>query len=236
MRGTLLNTVLVLLGAAIGLLLRNLMTQELVNTALTGLGLVTIILGIKMALEGKNVLVIAGSIAIGGVLGHLFGITQGLNSFAEWAKAALAGGGTFNEALLTTSILFCVGPMTLLGCLEDGLEGKIDLLSVKSLMDGIASIFFAAALGPGVLVTGIVVFIVQGALTLLAKRLKPLAEDKELLSITTATGGVILLAIGLGLANVVKIPSETYLPSLLLAPCAVLVSRRISAKLLRRNP
>jgi uncharacterized protein len=230
MRGTLLNTAMVLGGATIGLFLRNLMTEELVKTALTGLGLVTIVLGIRMALEGKNVLVVAASVAIGGVLGQLLGISHGLTAFADWAKSALSGGGTFNEALLTTSILFCVGPMTLLGCLEDGLEGKIELLSVKSLMDGIASIFFAAALGPGVLVTAFVVFVVQGGLTLLAQQLKPLADDQELLSTTTATGGCILLAIGFGLANVVEIPSETYLPGLVLAPVAILLIRRFSKK------
>lgn len=230
LRGTLLNTASVLAGALIGLWLSAVLSPSLLDMATTGLGLVTIGLGIKLFLESKNVLVVAAAIGIGGMLGEAIGISSGLAWFAEEARRNLGGGGTFNEALISTSVLFCVGPMTLLGCMQCALEDKMDLIGVKSVMDGIASIFFAATLGPGVLVTAAVVLVTQGTLTLLAKRLKPLADDRELLAETTASGGPILLAIGLGLAGIKKIPSENLLPALVLAPMLVVLFRKFRLK------
>jgi uncharacterized protein len=120
--------------------------------------------------------------------------------------------------------------MTLLGCLQDGLEGKIELLAIKSTMDGIAAVFFAAALGPGVLVTAGVVLVVQSAITFLAKPLKPIAGDQELLSEITGSGGVMLMGIGLGLLNIKNLPVATYLPALVLAPLGVVVMRKMKLR------
>lgn len=218
MRGTLLNTATVAVGATIGLLVGSLFPERMLQMAQIGLGLVTMGLGLKLFFQGKNVLIVAAAVALGGMFGAGLGIEHGLAAFAEWARAQLGGGGTFNEALITTSVLFCVGPMTLLGCIQDGVEGKIELLSIKSLMDGIAAIFFAAALGPGVFVTAAVVLVFQGVLTLLARPLQGLSKRPELLAETEATGGAILLAIGLGLLEVADIPTENFLPALALAP------------------
>ena len=229
MRGTLLNAVCVAVGAAIGLLVRSSAPEALMSVALQGLGLVTMGIGFKMFLEGKNVLIVAFSVAIGGVVGHLLGIQEGLGQLADWAKtsAGSLGTGRFQEALVTTTVLFCVGPMTLLGCLEDALENKIDLLALKSVMDGISSVFFAALLGPGVLVTAVVVLVFQGMLTLLARYLKPVADNPALLSEIVATGGALMIAIGLGLAEIVRIPAATYLPALVLAAVLAAVVQRM---------
>jgi uncharacterized membrane protein YqgA involved in biofilm formation len=230
LRGTLLNTASVLVGSLIGLWLSKHFTEDLLTMATTGLGLVTIGIGIKLFLESKNVLIVAIAIGIGGLIGQAIGISHGLEWLAEAARNRLGGGGTFNEALISTSVLFCVGPMTLLGCMQCALEDKMDLLALKAVMDGIASIFFAATLGPGVLVTALVVLVTQGALTLLAGRLKKLSEDKDLLAETTAAGGPILLAIGIGLTGIKKFPSENLLPALVLAPFLALAFRKFATK------
>jgi uncharacterized membrane protein YqgA involved in biofilm formation len=226
LRGTLLNTVTVAAGAALGLLAGAGLPQALLGTALAGLGLVTIGIGVKMFLDGRNALVVAAAMGIGGALGAALGISDGLDLAAEWARRTLGAGGRFNEALITTSVLFCVGPMTLLGCLEDGLERKIDLLALKSTLDGIASFFFAATLGPGVLVTALVVLVFQGGLTLAAGSLRGLRDHPEALGDLTAAGGCLMIAIGLGLAEVKRLPTANFLPALLLAPLFTALARR----------
>lgn len=229
-RGTLLNTATVIVGSLIGLAIRGWLDPAYQQIALGGIGLLTLGIGIKLFLGSKNILIVAMSIALGGMIGYALGITNGIGHFAEWAKGAFGGQhvGTFAEGLITTSILFCVGPMTLLGCMQDGLEGKIDLLALKSTMDGVSSIFFAAALGHGVLVSALVVLVVQGALTLGAQALRPVVDDEELLAEVSATGGVILLGIGLGLLDIKKLPTADYLPALALAPLFVWIWRRIA--------
>lgn len=234
MRGTLLNTATVAAGACVGLAAGKFIPDSYQGVVMTGLGLVTCLIGVRLFLQSKNVLVVVGAVALGGILGHLLGVQYGLESFADWTKHLFGGGGRFNEAVITTSVLYCVGPMTLLGCLQDGLEGKIELLAIKSVMDGIGAIFFAAAMGPGVLVTAVVVLVFQGTLTLLAKPLQGVLKDEQMIAETSAVGGALLLAIGLGLLEIKKIPVATYLPSLLLAPLfarldAVMTSRKASS-------
>lgn len=175
-------------------------------------------MGIKMSLESKSVLIPVGSLILGVLCGHLLGIQAGIEGLGTAAKGWFGGSeNTFEAAFVTPSILFCVGPMTLLGCLEDGLEGKIELLGLKSLLDGVSSIFFAAALGPGVLLSAATVFLIQTPLTLAATQLAPLRDKPNLLSEITATGGLILIIIGLNLLGVIKLPSADFVPALLFA-------------------
>ncbi len=228
MRGTLLNTAAVAVGALVGWGLGARVPQAAMDIALSALGLVTLGIGVKLFLESKNVLVLAFALAVGGIIGLGLGIQDGLKAFADWAEVSLGpvASGRFTEAVVTTSILFCVGPMTFLGCLQDGLEGKIELLAIKSALDGIGAIFFAATLGPGVLLTAVIVLVFQGALTLGARRLKALAHDPELLAETSAVGGAMMLAIGLGLLDIRHFPVANYLPALVLAPLATIAARR----------
>lgn len=231
-RGALLNTATVLAGASAGLALGRLLDSGLQSVAITALGLVTVGMGIKLFLAAESTLAVAGVLVAGGLLGKLAGVDAGMDALAAWMRAWMGGGDGFNEGLVTAAVLFCVGPMTLLGCLEDGLEGKMDLIGLKSLLDGVAALFFAAAsagFGQGVLASALIVLVVQSGLTLGAGRLKGLARDERLLSQVTAAGGPILLAIGLGLLGLAKIRSEVFLPALLLAPLPQWVGRRIAA-------
>lgn len=226
MRGTLLNTATVAVGGFIGWRLGNVVPDEMGRLALSGLGLVTVGLGLKQLLGTKSFPGLAVALVVGGVLGHLAGIQVGIDSFAAWAKDALGGTGRFQEAIVLTSVLFCIGPMTLLGCLRDGIEGDIELLAVKSTLDGFAALMFAAAMGPGVLVTAAVVLVFQGTLTLLARPLKRVLEDGALVNEMVAVGGAMLVAIGFGLLEMLKLSVSSYLPALVLAPLFVVMGRR----------
>jgi uncharacterized membrane protein YqgA involved in biofilm formation len=229
-RGTLLNTATVAIGAISGYFLGKGIPVEYRQAALNGLGLVVCLIGVKMFFESKNAIIVIAAMAVGGILGVLFHIAPGLAAFAEQIRLRFGGGGTFNEGLITTSVLFCVGPMTLLGCLQDGIEGKIELLAVKSTLDGISAFFFAAALGQGVIVTALIVLIVQGGLTLAARPLHRFAKDEALIAEATAVGGALMLGIGLGLLNIAKLSMETYLPALVLAPLLVVLARRFERR------
>ena len=229
MKGTILNTVTVATGSLVGLLIGKFIPESAQQVALGGLGLVTMGLGMKMFLGSKNILIVAGSIALGGIIGLLLGIQVGLENIADWVKHSVGGGGTFSEGFVASCVLFCIGPMTLLGCIQDGLEGKSELLSLKSTMDGVAAIFLAASLGVGVLFSAAFVLIFQGALTLAARPLSSLKSDQGLLAELEGTGGPIMLAIGLSLLNIKKLPTANYLPALVLAPMMVLLSRRLTA-------
>lgn len=227
MRGTLLNTATVACGALIGLAAGKAIPATYMDVTIHGLGLVTIGIGIKIFLQSKNVVAIAAAIAIGGLIGLLLGIQPGIEAFAAWAKARTGStAGTFNEGLITTSVLYCIGPMTLMGCIQDGLEGKIELLSIKSTMDGISAIFFAAALGSGVLVTALVVLVFQGALTLAARPLKRFADDEELILETSAAGGIMLMGIGAGLVGIKGLQMAVYVPALIVMPLLVVIFRK----------
>jgi len=226
MRGTLLNTATVAVGAGIGLALGKIIPEGLMEVALTGLGLVTLGLGMKTFFETKQLMLVAAAITIGGIVGRIMGIEAGLANLADQMKQAFGGAGRFQEGLITATVLFCVGPMTLLGCLQDALERKIELLAIKSLLDGVAAMFLAATLGVGVLASAILVFLIQAGLTLLAKPLKPIADDPEFIREASATGGLMLIATAFGLLNVKSLPTAAFLPALVLAPFAVWLSRK----------
>jgi len=228
--GTLLNTATVAIGALIGLAIGARIPGSYQEVAMSGIALVNVAMGLKMFLQSKNIIIVLAAIAIGGMLGLALGLQAEINSFADWAKHVFGGSGPFSEAIVTTSILFCVGPMTLLGCIQDGLENKIELLAIKSTMDGITSIFFAATLGSGVLVTAGVVLVVQSALTFMARPLRPLANDPDMLAEVTAVGGIMLVGIALGILNIKHLAMASYIPALFLAPLFVLIARKWHAK------
>jgi uncharacterized membrane protein YqgA involved in biofilm formation len=232
MRGTLLNTATVAVGALVGWGIGAAIPESFKHVALHGLGLVVCGIGIKMFLQARNPLIAAVAIVLGGVLGLALGLHAGIQSLAEWSRDRLGQGssGSFAEGVITSFVLFCVGPMTLLGCMQDALEKKIELLSLKATLDGIAAIFLAAALGPGVLLTALLMLIFQGGVTLAARYLQPISDDAEALAELSATGGAILIGTGLGLLEIKDLQTANYLPAIFLAPAIVIVGRRIQRK------
>jgi uncharacterized membrane protein YqgA involved in biofilm formation len=220
MRGTILNVITVVIGSLLGLWLGQSLSSDLLTVARNGIGLVCFAMGLKMVFESKSFLIVVGAIVLGGIIGVLIGIQPALDAAAEWTRQRLGGQGRFNEGLITATVLFCIGPMTILGCIQDGLERKIELLAFKSTLDGVAAIFLAATIGSGVLASAIFVLLIQGSITLAARLLKPLADRPGLVREASAAGGVILMSIALGLLQISTISSAAYLPALVLAPLA----------------
>ena len=219
MIGTLLNTAAVVAGTLAGRTLGTRLPARLQETAMAGIGLMTLLLGAQNALKTQNALLVLGAILLGGILGEMLGIDARINRLGRWAERRFdrTQAGTFGRAFVTTSLLFCVGPLTILGCFEDGMTGHYKLLAVKSLLDGVSSLAFSATLGWGVLPSAGTVLVVQGTLTLAAGFLKPLLTDAMIREMTAA-GGVMLLGLGLNLLGVTRIRVASFLPALLLAP------------------
>jgi uncharacterized membrane protein YqgA involved in biofilm formation len=230
MKGTLLTVTTVVAGSLVGLAVGQLLPPGTQSMALSGLGLVTLGLGIKMFLGSRNIMILAGSVAIGGIIGLLCGIQNGLDFLANSLKQFLGGGQSFSEGFVTATVLYCVGPMTFLGCIQDGIEGKSELLKLKATLDGVASIFLAASLGYGVLVSAFSVLLIQGTITLFAAKLSWLKEDEEILAELTGAGGPIMLATGLSLLEIKKIPTANFLPALLISPAILTLSRKLQSK------
>lgn len=229
MRGTLLNTGTVVAGSCLGLLVGRWTPVAYQETALHGLGLVTLGLGVKLFLSTKNPMIVAFSVAMGGVIGLALGFHRFVEGLAARVQPLFGGGHSqFAVGLVTSFVLFCVGPMTVLGCLEDGLEGKIDILGVKSVLDGVAAFFLSAATGAGVLVTAALLLVFQGALTLLAKPLSGLVKEEAALAEMNGAGGAILFATGFGLLGLIDLKSTNYLPAVFLAPALALVAAKRS--------
>ena len=217
MLGTLVNAVAVLVGSAIGVLLRRRIPKGMDEILMQGLGLVVLVIGMQMALGTGNVVVVILSVAIGGVLGHILGIEAGLERLGRRAEARFSAreeGSTFARAFVTSSLLFCVGPLTILGAFQGGLGQPPVLLYTKSMLDGVSSVAIGATLGPGVFLSAGTILVYQGALTLLASSAQTLMTP-DVTREFTATGGVLVLGVGITLLGLRPIRVGNLLPALL---------------------
>jgi len=216
-RGTIVNVIAVLVGSGIGLAVGDRLPERLQRIITTGLGLSVLLIGGQMALKVENMLVVIASMVLGGVIGELLGIEAGLERAGEWLKTRTrSGSGTFVTGYVTASLVFCVGPMTIVGSIQEGMSGNPDIIYTKSMLDGAASVAFASSLGVGVSFAAITVLILQGALTLLGRQLAFLLRP-EILNELTATGGLLILAIGLLLLDVKRLRVANLLPALAVA-------------------
>ena len=232
--GTLLNVATVLGGVAIGLLVGSRMPARIRDGLTTGLGFFTVLLAVSMglrvftdptALPGDDLAVMAAVLA-GVAIGELLRLHDGLEWIGRWFQVRLARSdrpSRIAEGFVTASLVFCVGPLTILGSLENGLTGDIRLLAVKSLLDGVASIAFAAALGPGVALSALTVLVVQGGIAGAAFLLRDVMDPPTILAITSA-GGVILLGVAFRLLDLRPVRVASFLPALLLAPAFIRVA------------
>jgi uncharacterized membrane protein YqgA involved in biofilm formation len=217
MFGFIVNTLTVLAGGTLGVLAGGKLADKYKSIVLHALGLITVLIGIRMALKTNEVMIVVASMVVGGLIGQWLHIEEGLERIGEYLKKrSRSEGKDFVLGFVTASLLFCVGPMTVVGSFEDGLYGKGELIYIKSIMDGFAGMALAAALGPGVIFSAIFVFIYQGALTILARYFQNLLSEPVVTEMS-ATGGVILLGIAANLLGLSKIKVGNFLPALVLA-------------------
>ena len=229
--GTLLNVATVLLGSLIGLVLGSRISDRMQSSLTTGLGLFTALFGLSMGLRiftdpaarpGDD-LAVLGAVLVGVAIGEVLRLHDGLESLGAWFQRRLAGGdrpSRIAEGFVTASLVFCVGPLTILGSIANGLTGDVQLLAIKSLLDGVASVAFAATLGAGVALSALTVLIVQGGIAAAAFLLRDVMDATTILAITAA-GGVILLGVALRLLELKPVRVASFLPALVLAPVFV---------------
>lgn len=228
MTGTFLNIATVLVGGVIGLIFGARIPEKLKGTVIAGMGLFTAAMGIQMFLNTENPLIVLGSLLIGTLLGEWWRIEDGLQNLGKYLEQRFSrsdddGSNKFVRGFLTASLLFCVGPMTILGSIQDGLTGDYNLLAVKSVLDGFASLAFASTLGVGVMFSTIVILVYQGGISLLAAQLNAVVTP-SMMNELTATGGVILVGLAISsLLEIKKIRVGNMLPGLLVAPLIVWV-------------
>jgi len=233
MTGTIINVIAVLVGGALGLLFGARLPERLKATIIAGLGLFTAAIGIQMFLRSENPLIVLGALLIGALLGEWWQIEDGLQNLGRVLEARFMPApetatdgqpnpkGDFVRGFLTASLLFCVGPMAILGSIQDGLSGDYELLAVKSVLDGFASLAFASTLGVGVLFSSLVLLGFQGGISLLAVQLNTVITD-PMLNEMTAAGGVILIGLALSsILEIKKIRMGNFLPALAVAPLIV---------------
>jgi len=217
LKGTLVNTGAVIVGSLIGMAAGKRLPERLKTILMQCLGLSTILIGLQMALSEKDVIPTIGCLLIGAITGELMNIEAAMDRLGEWLKVrARSDSSTFVEGFVTTSLLYVTGAMVIVGSIQDGTTGDATTLYIKSMLDGVASIAFASTLGIGVAFAALSVLFVQGSLTLLASQLAFL-QQPAVLGAITATGGLLIVAIGFNLLDMVRIRIGNLLPALIYA-------------------
>ena len=227
--GTLLNLLTVLVGGLVGTVLGDRLPPRLRENVVAGVGLFVAVMGVEFAIDTASLLYLLGAILAGGIIGSLAGIERRLNELGAAIQRRFARPGrtsTIAEAFVTASIVFCVGPLTFLGAIHNGLTGDGSLLVIKSVLDGFTAIAFAATLGWGVLLSLAVILVYQGGLAAGASVFATLLSDTQLREMN-ATGGLLLVGVGLKLLKIRDVQVADYLPAIAVAPLLVAIATSI---------
>ncbi|HKZ44461.1 MAG TPA: DUF554 domain-containing protein [Anaerolineales bacterium] len=227
MTGTIINIITVLVGGSLGLFLGTKVPERIRDTVMAGLGLFVLGFGLYNFLETNNPLIVLGSLLVGALLGEWWKIEEKLQSLGSYLESrfTLKNDGTnmFVHGFLAASILFCVGPMAIIGSIQDGLTGDFNILATKAIMDGFAALAFASTLGSGVLFSVVVILVYQGGLSLLANQLNQVITT-PMMAEMNAAGGILLIGIAISsLLEIKKIRVGNFLPALFIAPLIVYI-------------
>lgn len=225
--GTIVNGLAIIFGALLGSLIRNI-PEKIKATIMQAIGLAVIILGINMGLESNQFVIVIGSLVVGGYLGERFDLDDKFNRLGRWLENKIGGSkenkgegskeGNFSKAFVMTTIIYAVGAMSLLGAIDSGVRGDHSILYTKALLDGFSAIIFTSTLGIGVLFSAFPVMLYQGTIALFARQIVSYIPQ-ELMDLfiieVTATGGIMILAIGLNILGLTKVRVANLLPAIL---------------------
>jgi uncharacterized protein len=234
MIGTLINFATVMLSGVLGLVIGERMPERIKAIVIASIGLITAVMGIASGIATANPLIPLLALVIGSVIGEVINIDKGINVLGDWLKKRFTRPDSqqnFTAAFVIASLQFCVGPLTILGSINDGLTGDYRLLTIKAVLDGFSAIIFASSFGVGTLFAGATILIVQGGLSLLAGLVKPLLISNPHLSMAAqprivelaAVGGVILIGLALNILEIKRIKVANMLPALIIAPLLVAI-------------
>jgi hypothetical protein len=223
MLGTIVNSLAIIGGCLIGLIVKGRLTEKISSTIMNGLALCVLYIGISGALKGKDTLQIIICIALGALIGEIIDIDRRLNDLGNMIERKINGKRKNNsndkisisEGFVTSSLLFCVGAMAVVGSLESGLQGNNSTLFAKSILDGVSSIIFASSLGGGVMLSSIAIFIYQGSITLLAGGLSTILTD-NVISNMSAVGSLLIVGLGFNMLGISNIKVANLLPGIFL--------------------
>ena len=234
MIGTLLNVFTVALGSALGIFVGDRLPERIQQSVVTGLGLVTLTVGLDNALSTGNIIIPLLSVGSGVIIGELLRLDMRLEAFGGWLQTRFGGSSRadgdgadqrarFINGFVTASLVFCVGPLTFIGSLQDGMTGDYELLAIKSVLDGFASLAFASAMGIGVAFSIVTILVLQGGLALLGA-LGGSIMTAPMITEMTATGGLLLMGLALVLLDIKKPRMANFLPALIIAPLLVVLA------------
>lgn len=231
MIATFINAGTVILGSILGLLFHGKIPERLKTAVFYGIGIVTLIIGMSMALEGSRILILALALTLGGVIGTALGVEDAIHRLGTrihrlGSKNRLGSkkgdASTFAEGFLNASVLFCVGALTIIGAFRAGTTGDYELILTKSILDGFMAMLLTSALGIGVAFSALTILVYQGGLTLLSGVLAPVVSELMLAELT-AIGGALILMIGVNLLGLTKIKTADFLPALVFVVAFVLL-------------
>lgn len=216
LKGTFVNVAAVIFGCLLGRYLGHLIPERMRRTVMMGLGLAVLAIGMQLALQTRNPLIVIGALLIGGIAGETLSIEARLENMGHRLQQRFRDSGNVAEAFVTASLLYCIGAMAIMGSLQDGLGDEPTILYAKSALDGIASVALASTLGIGVIFSVVPLFLYQGAITLAAGWVQGLLTDPVIAEMN-ATGGLLIFAIGLDILQIRKLPIGNLLPAIFVA-------------------
>ncbi|RPJ78831.1 MAG: DUF554 domain-containing protein [Deltaproteobacteria bacterium] len=214
MLGTVVNVAAIIAGSLLGVAIKGGIPARYSRILMDAIGLSVVLIGLKNAFGGNDLLIVILSLVVGCMIGEFLGIEKGLDRIGQWFDKKLAGSyGNISQGFVAASLIYCVGAMAIVGSLESGLSGNHQTLFAKSVLDGITSIVMASTMGIGVMLSSLPVLLYQGAITLSAVLIKPLLTP-EVISQMSATGGLLIMAIGFNLLEIRKINVGNMLPAI----------------------
>lgn len=212
--GTIVNSIAVVAGALLGVLLRKGIKEQYTSTIMDGMALAVVIIGIMGAMEMNNLIVVLASIVVGSIIGEKLDLDKRLDNLGtSMEKRFGKGDSNFSKGFIMASLVYCIGAMSILGALESGLTGNHETLYAKSVLDGVSAVIFASTFGIGVAFSAVAVFIYQGSITLLASSVKDLLTP-EVINEMSSIGGILIMAIGINILGIKKVKIANMLPAI----------------------